>query len=145
MNEDFTHNKKRLYTHYGSIFPNFEDFDKVLTSVFKDDVFNSFVIDTKTNFYRYKSSNVDLQNYKISYPTIINVETDDDNSSTKSPKSNSSKSSKSLKKLSSKSSKSCDNYFSLLKNNKSFINIKINIRNDIITITKDDKKIEIEI
>ena len=65
MEESITHNKKRLYTHYGSIFPTFEDFDKVLTKVFNRNNFNSVVIENKLLVYKYKSSNIDFKNINI--------------------------------------------------------------------------------
>ena len=148
MEEYIISNRKRLYEHYGSAFKNFSDFEKVLTTVCYNNTYNSFVIENKKNIYKYTSSNIDLQKYKISYPCVILDEHEYSGCiSVNLPKSNSNKSSKSSSTKSSKSSS--DYYFNLLANKNTNIKpnrtVKINLKTDIITIIKEDNTIEIEI
>lgn len=175
LEEDFYHNKERLYKYYtADIYKDFKDFNRLLQRINKADKYNTVVIDKKaytnpTNVnevvFKYKASDAKFKAYKKRYSTSIY-----DSDSSESIKSDSKKSDESINKILAKikdkdessdselSSKSSDSdvssksskknlsyYFGSLdkKSTEILRKIKIDLKNNNITIMKDDKEIEI--
>lgn len=154
LSVDFPLTRKRLYDHYAkNIILEFNKFEKIISRIFKDDSYNSFVIDKtlENKIYKYNASNVEFDFYKLKrpYPCEVYISDESSQSSNVSSKSNSIILVK--KKISIDSDSSDDSSIKSLKKSVSSIiepiksNIKINLRNDTITIFKDDRKIEIEL
>jgi len=166
LEEDFSHHKERLYKYYASdIYKDYKDFNRLLQRVNKDDKYNTVVIDKKayanpTNVnevvFKYKAIDVKLKAYKKRYETRIydsdsteSVKSDESIIRYKDDSSGSDESSDS--DVSSKSNiKSLSYYFGSLgkkptsvDSSKILRKIKIDLKNDNVTIFKDDKEIEI--
>jgi hypothetical protein len=170
LEEDFSHHKDRLYKYYAAdIYKDYKDFNRLLQRVYNADKYNIVVIDKKayanpTNVnevvFKYKAIDVKLKAYKKRYETRI-YDSDSDSDSTESKekeasiiryKDDSSGSDESSDSdVSSKSNiKSLSYYFGSLgkkstnvDSSKILRKIKIDLKNDNVTIIKDDKEIEI--
>jgi hypothetical protein len=164
LEEDFSNHKERLYKYYASdIYKEYKDFDRLLQRVNKDDKYNTVVIDKKayanpTNVnevvFKYKAIDVKLKAYKKSDETRI-YDSDSDSTESKEKeasiiryKDDSSDSEESSDSdVSSKSNiKSLSYYFGSLGKKATSVDsskIKIDLKNNNVTIFKDDKEIEI--
>ena len=162
LEEDFSHHKDRLYKYYAAdIYKDYKDFNRLLQRVYNADKYNIVVIDKKayvnpTNVnevvFKYKAIDVKLKAYKKSYETRIydsdsteSIKSDEsiirykDDSSDSDEYSNSDVSSKS-------NIKSLSYYFGSLGKKPTNVDsskIKIDLKNNNVTIFKDDKEIEI--
>ena len=168
LEEDFSHHKDRLYKYYAAdIYKDYKDFNRLLQRIYNADKYNIVVIDKKayanpTNVnevvFKYKAIDVKLKAYKKSDETRI-YDSDSDSTESKEKeasiiryKDDSSDSEESSDSdVSSKSNiKSLSYYFGSLgkkptsvDSSKILRKIKIDLKNDNVTIVKDDKEIEI--
>jgi len=168
LRSDFSLNRQRIYNHYASdIYKNFKDFDTVLEKIFNEVSYNASVIDKKayknpTNvnevIFKFQASKADIDDFKPKYPYALQIY---DNELINSlPESDSSEESSTCSELSkcpplshyfeSRDKQKTIPDFIPPRNNKSSVDsseilrkIKIDLKNDNVTIVKDDKEIEI--
>jgi UDP-2,3-diacylglucosamine pyrophosphatase LpxH len=153
-------NRKRLYEHYASdIYENFEDFNILLDKIFDKPIYNTVVIDKIRNtkitsvnevVFKYLASTVGLEEYKLNhvYPTKIYKDTDSESETKTVSEKESNTNLEKESDTESSVSKELPMKDIFLKMRGHGVDepkrkIKIDLKNDNVTIFKDDKEIEI--
>jgi hypothetical protein len=172
MSEHLQSNRKRIFNHYikPSLFPNFETFDVFYKEIISDKNWRVMVVDNNNknsledNIFSFNSEEID-DNFKIkdTYPIKIKINNIALNTCVSLPESVKLSESEKISDEDDSSvlietfdekSVSSDYYFNLISNkkklnnevndnNEALENIIINTKDDIIQITKNNKKIQI--
>jgi hypothetical protein len=172
MSEHMQSNRRRIFNHYinPSLFPNFETFEIFYKEIISDRMWRVMVVDNdkknslEDNVFSFNSKEID-DKFKIkdNYPILIEIKSillntcvnlPESEKSSESGKISDSEESSVLIETFDENSVSSDYYFNLLSNkkkltneisesNEALENIIINTKDDIIQITKNNKKIQI--